>query len=213
LYPAVAGALSGTPVKPLLSRLAVALPFALFIGLSNLILARGAAFRVGGVIVTYGMLSFASIMLKTAFCVYAVLLLIATTPFADISALLTRAKPLRVVGLQIVLTFRYIGTLLGEAEDMTAAYHLRAPGQKGIAMKHVGTFLGQLLLRSFDRAETVYQAMKCRGFDGVYYGTKRTVFRKSDAVYAVVCAAAIAAMRFFNISELMGTFAGTFIHA
>jgi cobalt/nickel transport system permease protein len=36
--------------------------------------------------------------------------------------------------------------------------------RKGIAMKDMGSFTGQLLLRSFDRAERIYNAMKCRGY-------------------------------------------------
>lgn len=33
-------------------------------------------------------------------------------------------------------------------------------------MKDMGIFVGQLLLKSFDRAESIYVAMKCRGYDG-----------------------------------------------
>ena len=46
------------------------------------------------------------------------------------------------------------------------AYKLRAPYQKGINIKAWGSFAGQILLRSIDRAEIVYESMLLRGFNG-----------------------------------------------
>jgi cobalt/nickel transport system permease protein len=208
-YPIVVMAMSGTPFRPLLSRLAVALPFALAVGISNMLLLTGGVFTIGGITITRGMVSFASIMLKTAFSVFAVLLLIATTPFTNIAALLTAARPLRIVGLQIVLTYRYIATLLGEAGDCWTAYMLRAPGLKAVRMKDMGAFMGALLLRSFDKAERVYYAMKCRGFAGVYHGSGRGAggLTRADWVFLLVSAGALCAMRAVNISLLVGAFA------
>jgi cobalt/nickel transport system permease protein len=204
-YPAVLMSLSGTPYKPLLARLAAALPFALAVGISNMALLRAPAFSAAGFIITQGMVSFAAIMLKTALSVFAVLILIATTPFTDIAALLTAPRPLRVIGLQIVLTYRYIATLLGEAGDMWTAYMLRAPGVKAIRMSDMGAFLGQLLLRSVDKAERVYFAMKCRGFSGVYTGCSQTAhFSGADFLFMGVCALSLCTLRFFNVSLLLG---------
>ena len=70
----------------------------------------------------------------------------------------------QILLLLFEMTYRYIGTLMEEAGSMYTAYMLRAAGEKGLEMKHMGGFTGQLLLRSFDRAERVYGAMKCRGY-------------------------------------------------
>jgi cobalt/nickel transport system permease protein len=205
-YPAVMMSLSGTPYRPLLSRLAAALPFALAVGLSNMALLREGAFSVGGFVVTLGMVSFAAIMLKTALCVFAVLILIATTPFTEIAALLTAPRPLRIVGLHIVLTYRYIATLLGEAGDMWTAYMLRSPGVKALKMKDMGPFLGQLLLRSFDKAERVYHAMKCRGFSGVYRSAVAPArLAGADGIFLCACALSLCALRLCRTSLLLGT--------
>jgi cobalt/nickel transport system permease protein len=111
------------------------------------------------------------------------------------------------MGLQIVLTYRYIATLLDEAGDSWTAYTLRSPGLKAIKMKDMGNFMGHLLLRSFDKAERVYYAMKCRGFTGVYHGGGREVIDLSGAdwTFLLVSFFALAAMRIFNISLLFGT--------
>jgi cobalt/nickel transport system permease protein len=142
--------------------------------------------------------------MKTFFSVLAVLILIATTSFGDLAALLTAPRSFRVIGLQIVMTWRYIGTLLDEAQDMMTAYSLRAPGVKGIKMRDMGSFAGQLLLRSFDRAGRVYAAMKCRGFSGVYHGNRPAALRGGDWLYMIGTAAALLFLRFLDISLIFG---------
>jgi cobalt/nickel transport system permease protein len=212
LYPAVFMSLSGTPWGPLLSRLLVAMPFALAGGVSNLIFLRETAFVLGGVPVSAGMVSLASILLKTVFTVFAVLILIATTSFADLAALLTSPRMFRVIGLQLVMTWRYISALLDEAQDMVTAYSLRAPGARGVRMRDMGSFAGQLLLRSFDRAERVYSAMKCRGFSGVYHGNRSLALRGADGAYMMITVLILLFLRFFNLSRILGGLRG-FFHA
>jgi cobalt/nickel transport system permease protein len=213
LYPVLAASVSGTPWRPLFARLVPVLPFVLFFGLSNLALMREpAVILTPAFTVTRGMVFFAAVILKTAFTVFAVLLLIATTPFTEIAECVTAPPAFRVLGLQIILTMRYIATLLDEAEAMWTAYALRAPGTRAIRMKDMGTFMGQLLLRSFDRAERVFCAMKCRGFSGVYRGlSPRRFTRKADGAftpvniaYVVTSLALFALLRLVNVSVIVG---------
>jgi len=162
----VAMGLSQTPYRPLLKRLFLALPFSLFAGIANLFFDRQAAFFAGGTAVSFGFLSLVSILLKTALCVMGALLLMSTTPLSQISYELVRLKVPKILVMQLTLTYRYIAVLLEEASGMYHAYFLRAPGKSGIKMKDMGSFLGQILLRSVDRAQRVYDAMKCRGYHG-----------------------------------------------
>jgi cobalt/nickel transport system permease protein len=205
LYPAVFMSLSLTPWGPLLSRLAAALPFALAGALSNLILLRETAFTLGGLGVSQGAVSFVSILLKTVFTVLAALLLVATTSFPGLAEALTAPRALRIIGLQLVMTWRYTGVLLDEAENMVRAYRLRAPASRGVKMGDMGSFAGQLLLRSFDRAGRVYGAMKCRGFSGMYHGKAgaRTL-TGADWAYMLITAGALLALRLVNISRFFG---------
>jgi cobalt/nickel transport system permease protein len=208
IYPAIMMPLSGTPVRPLFSRLAVALPFALAAGVSNLIVMRNAVFTLWNFTVTDGMVSFVSILVKTTLSILAVLLLIATTSFADLSRMLTAAKPVRLLGLQFLMTYRYISTLLDEADSMWIAYMLRAPAEKGIRMKDMGSFLGQLLIRSFDRSTRVYNAMQCRGFAGIYYSGIKKDFCRRDFLFIMLMAALFFTLRFFNVSIFLGELFG-----
>jgi cobalt/nickel transport system permease protein len=71
---------------------------------------------------------------------------------------------------QLLLIYRFITVLLSEANTVAEAYSLRAPKEKGIRYKSWGPLLGQLLLRSMDRAGRLYDRMLLRGFkDGFYY--------------------------------------------
>jgi cobalt/nickel transport system permease protein len=207
-YPFLLIPASGTPLSPLAGRILCALPFSLMGAVSNLFLMSGQAFSIGGFSVSFGMLSFASIMLKTFLTVSAVLLLIATTPFTDISAQLAVLRVPKILCLQLVMTYRYTGLLLREAALMTSAYFLRAPKQKGIQMKDMGSFLGQLILRSFGRAGRVYQAMQCRGFHGVYTGSSRRKPGAGDWLYTASLVSGIFFLRFFNLSLFLGRLAG-----
>jgi cobalt/nickel transport system permease protein len=151
LFPTLVGALAELPYKLLLKRFAVALPFALFGGISAIL------FDSNGIIICL------TILLKTYLCVMSALILVGTTRFTEISRVMKRVHIPAVIVSTIELTYRYIGVLLEEASDMSRAYHLRSCG-KSIAMRDMGSFLGQLVLKSFDRAERVYAAMKCRGY-------------------------------------------------
>jgi cobalt/nickel transport system permease protein len=208
-YPALMMPLSGTPCRPLAKRLLAAMPFALMGGAGNLIWMRGAAFTLAGVPVGYGMVAFASILLKTLFSVFAVLILIATTSFAEVVRQLERLGMPSIVCLQFVMTYRYLSVLLKEASSMLTSYALRSPGRRGIRMRDMGCFLGQLILRSFDRAGRVYQAMKCRGFQGVCRAGKAGPPPKAgDWLYVALFLPLLLALRFFNLSLFFARLAG-----
>jgi len=208
VYPILLMALGEIPYQSVLSRLLIALPFSFFAGLSNPFFDRETAFLLLGVPISWGMLSFLSILIKTVLAVSAVLILIATTPMDKLAAQLIRMKVPRIFVMQLMLTYRYLTLLISEAAGMMTAYHLRSKGQKGIRFEHVGTFMGQLLLRSFDRAERVYLAMKCRGYNGSYQFAVSERMGAADALVAAVICVIFVLMRLFNISRIVGSFFG-----
>ncbi len=203
-YPILMMAFGEIPAKPLIGRLLAALPFSLFAGLSNVIFNRTEVFQYGSLVITEGMISFLSILIKTTLTVMAVLILIATTSMKDLIYVMVRLHCPSIFVLQITMTFRYLEVLLEEASVMYHAYLLRAPKEKGIRLAHTGPFLGQLLLRSFDRAERIYHAMRCRGFEGGIRFSRQGKVSPGSRIFLVVTAALLITMRFINISELIG---------
>ena len=86
---------------------------------------------------------------------------------------------------------------------MTRAYHLRAVKQNGLEMKHLGAFIGQLLLRSIDRAERVYAAMQCRGFDGTFPKANLANANHTSWIFALGVSALLVTLRIFGVSNLL----------
>lgn len=205
-YPVILMALAEIPYKPLLTRLLVALPFSFFAGISNIFYNQNVAFMIRNIPITFGVISFFSIMIKTVFTVMAVLILIATTSLPQISYQLLVIKVPKIIVEQIMLTYRYISVLLEQVANMYTAYMLRAPGAKGIKMRDMGIFVGQLLLKSFDRAENIYFAMKCRGYDGRYLYAKPESIKKTDWIFMLGTCFILIVLRFFNLSQFIGSF-------
>jgi cobalt/nickel transport system permease protein len=201
-YPVVLMALSETPWSTVLKRVAITIPFCLLAGISNVILDRETAFMLGLIPISIGVVSFFSILFRTFLCVTAVLILVAVTPFNKLSNQLRR---MHVPGIFVTLfemIYRYIGVLLDEASTMYTAYMLRSTEHKGLKMRHMGSFVGQLLIRSYDRAERVYSAMKCRGYTSFDIGNRSTPLVVADWIYLAATCLPFILLRVFNITAL-----------
>jgi len=186
LYPLILIILAKIPLNMICKRTLIALPFCLFAAVSNVFLDRATAVQIGWLAVSFGVLSLFVIMLRTLLCVAAVLILVAVTPLRELTDELRRMHLPNIFIILLEMTYRYIGILLEEASTMFTAYRLRSRRGKGVEMKHMGSFVGQLLLRSFDRAERVYQAMKCRGYALHDFNHIRNPLTRSDWFFLLV---------------------------
>lgn len=201
--PVIWMALSEVPFHLVWKRAMIALPFCLFGGISNLIFEQEIVLVVGSISVTVGMISFLVILLRTYLCVVMVLSLVATTPFMQITMQLRRMHIPDIFVTVLEMMYRYIGLLGQEAHQMTVAYRLRNGGEKGIAMKHMGSFIGQLLIRSIDRATTVYQAMRLRGYGGKYLRQEKRRVTKADGIFIVIFVSLIVILRSVDLQNVM----------
>jgi len=210
-YPALLMALSQTPYSLLFKRFLIALPFCLFAGISNIIFDRNTAFVINDIAVSYGVISFFAILFKTYLCVMAVLILVSVTRFSELTTELRRLRLPQIFIIMFELTYRYIGVLLNEAFSMSIAYSLRSPNRKGIEMRDMGSFAGQLLIRSFDRAERVYNAMKCRGYalNNTTQNNKRLTLH--DMIFFAVVSVFCITFRFIDTNALLTGFLGRFV--
>jgi cobalt/nickel transport system permease protein len=85
--------------------------------------------------------------------------------------------------LQIgLLTWRYVHVFGGELRRLRVAMHVR--GFRARANRHTyrstAHLAGALLVRGFERAERVAQAMRCRGYDGRFHSLARLRTRVID---------------------------------
>ena len=204
LYPVLMFQAAGIPVGLCFHKLRIVLPLVCAVGLVNPFLDHTPLMRLGGLVITGGMVSMVTLMLKGIFSLMASFLLIATTPIDTLCAALRRLHVPDILVTLLLLTYRYIGVMMEEAAVMSEAYGLRAPGQKGIHISAWGSFLGQLLLRSMDRAEELYSSMTLRGFRGEFYYADVPACGRSSLVYTAACIALFLGARCFNISSLLG---------
>ena len=204
LCPVLLFQLSGIPVRTCFYKLRLVLPLVLAVGLANPFFDRTPMLALGGVTVTGGVISMLTLMLKGTLCLMASFLLMATTSIDALCAALRMLRVPRMLVTLLLLTYRYVGVMTEELAVMTDAYHLRAPGQKGIHYSAWGSFLGQLLLRSMDRAGELYSAMLLRGFHGEFYYADARPFAPSDGVYVVLCAVLFILARRVDVVSLLG---------
>lgn len=187
------------------SKLRIVLPLVCAVGLVNPFLDHTPLTTPGSFVITGGMVSMVTLMLKGIFSLMASFLLIATTSIDTLCAALRMLQVPDILTTLLLLTYRYIGVMLEEVSVMTEAYILRAPGQKGIHISAWGSFLGQLLLRSMDRAEALYHSMLLRGFRGEYYYASVPKCGVTGVVFTAACCGAFLCARWGNLPALLGS--------
>lgn len=123
-----------------------------------------------------GLVMFATIAAKSWLSVQAALLLTFTTPFHDLVDALRDLRLPRILVAIIGFMYRYLAVLGDEASRMLRARSARSAtaaagasgGSIGWRAKVTGQMVGSLFLRSYERSERIYDAMRARGFDGTY---------------------------------------------
>lgn len=198
LFPLVGYQVGMIPVHTCFHKLRVVMPLVCAVGLFNPFFDKRIVLYIGAVGVSGGVNSMLTLMMKGIFCLMASFLLAATTSIEDI------CRALRQLHVPKLLTFRYVGLLLSEVAVMQQAYSLRAPGQKGIHISAWGSFLGQLLLRSMDRAQALYESMELRGFCGEFPSAAHGRGSAASWPYALLCPALMLLARYFDLSALLG---------
>lgn len=205
LYPIILFQAAGIPVGTCFYKLRIVLPLVCAVGLVNPFLDRTPMLLLGPLTLTGGVISMVTLMLKGVFSLMASFLLIATTPMDSLCAALRRLHVPSILTTLLLLTYRYIGVMLEQVSVMTEAYQLRAPGQKGIHISAWGSFLGQLLLRSMDRAQELYDSMRLRGFRGEFHYAQVPQCRFSGVVYTIACVGLFLFARMVNVPNLLGS--------
>ena len=195
IYPIVLFIVGEISFRDSIRRLRIVLPLVCFVGLFNPIFDRQVIGYIGTVPITAGMISMVTLMIKGIYSVLAAYLLIATTSIEKICYALRLLHIPAILVTQVLLTYRYVTVLLEEANRMTQAYSLRAPNQKGVHFKVWGTLAGQLLLRSMDRADEVYESMTLRGYRGEFYYTEKEPCKAKDWLYLGVWLALFAVLK------------------
>ncbi len=204
VFPFVLMARGNLPSGYLLRKVALAAPFALFVGLFNPILDRQGAMVIAGHPVAAGWLSFASIMLRFTLTVSAALVLVACTGIHRLCAGLEQLGMPRVLAVQLLFLYRYFFVVGDEGLRMMRSVEMRSPVGRSLGFRVYGLLVGNLLIRAMDRAQRIYRAMVARGFDGGIRVLKRTAWGWKETGFVLGWAAFFVAARYWNLPELIG---------
>lgn len=204
LYPVVVGALAGLPAATLLRKMLPALPFALFIGIFNPLLDREILLQIGGIGISGGWVSFTSILVRFSLTVSAALILIASTGFHAVCLALEKLGTPKGFVVQLLFLYRYLFVLIDEAGRMSRARALRSFHGKGTGIGPFTSMIGQLLLRTLDRAQRIHLAMLSRGFDGEIRTSRRLRATPRDVAFLLGWSAFFALARFSNLPSWLG---------
>jgi cobalt/nickel transport system ATP-binding protein len=110
----------------------------------------------------------AVIVLKAMDAGLAMVLLISSTPYPQLFAVIGRTLP-RVVADALLLTYRSFFLLLEEMDHLITALRLRGGLLRGRPMRtirNLSVALGVLLVRSFDLGQRLYETLMLRGYAG-----------------------------------------------
>jgi len=204
VYPLVLTTAGRIPPGFVLTRLAIVSPFAVLIGVFNPLFDREAMAQLGPWVISGGWLSFVSILLRFVLTLSAALLLVATTGFNNVCLALERFRVPTVFVVQLLLLYRYLFVLARETARVLRAYHLRAIRSRQLPLRVYGSLVGQLLLRTLDRAQRVYIAMRCRGFSGVIHTSAPLRFRAMDGLFVLGWCTFFVTARLLPLSEMIG---------
>ncbi len=108
------------------------------------------------------------IVLKAMDAGLAMVLLISSTPYPQLFAVIGRALP-RVVGDALLMTYRTFFMLLESMDHLITALRLRGGLLRGRPMRtirNLSVALGVLLVRAFDLGQRLYETLTLRGYAG-----------------------------------------------
>ena len=178
---------------PIAGRILLISPFVVFLGLWNIFYDEGSVLFIN-LWVPLWILSFLTLVLKLFLSVSAVLILIATVGFTEISKVLAALGVPDAVVTQTVLLNRYIYLISEEIRNVMRARYLRG-GRTDMAS--AGSICGAMLLRSISRAGRVSMALACRCYGGRLYGNSAIIkLSYSDKLFIVCWGIFFAVIRF-----------------
>ena len=178
--------LAEIPLVYLLKKLLVVSIFALMVGIFNPFLDRETMLYINGMAISGGWISFFSIMLRFFLTAGVALLLLMTTGMYDISKALEKLGVPKVFVMQLFFLCRYLVVLTDETSRLVKARDARSFGNKGLGFTVLNNLLSSLLMRSIDRAERIYTAMRCRGFDGSIRTVNSLDWKLSDSLFLMI---------------------------
>jgi cobalt/nickel transport system permease protein len=137
----------------------------------------------------------ARLLLRPTTSSLAALWLVATTPYPDLFAPISRLLP-RAIGDGLFITYRALFELIGRAERMWRSLRIRGGGRVPARQRlgAAGDGLATLVLYAFERSQRLYATMHLRGHSGRICGCRHYAELTRADLLVGATALAVAAM-------------------
>lgn len=205
IFPAAMIAAGNLPFAYIARKILLLCPFVIVVGIFNPLIDRTIVLHLGSLAVSGGWLSFFSIITRSILTVGSAFTLLALTGFPGVCRALEQLGMPRPFAVQLLFLYRYIFVLTEEGGRAARARQLRSCGKKGTGIKSFGALIGNLLLRTWQRAERVHIAMLSRGFDGRFHSGRQTSFGRREAVFVVGWSIVLIILRTVDITSFIGS--------
>lgn len=204
LFPVCVIRMAGLPLGYLLKRTLWLLPVAVMIGIFNPLVDRIPAGEWFGIPVTRGMISFISIILRCMLTILAAFTLLASTGFAPLCRGLRQLGVPRILVTLLAFLYRYAFILVDEFQNTLTAFRARGGKSGSVPLSAWGAMTGQLLLRTFSRAERIYQAVQCRGGEEPEFVNTSSTLTVRGIMGGLLFCSLVILFRCVNITMLAG---------
>jgi len=198
-------ALARLPWKKVVVRLLVVNSFIFFLWfILPLTYPGDVVWRFGPLAATrQGLIYTGLITLKSNAIIIALIALVATVPVVTLGQALHNLRlPGKLCHL-LLFTYRYLFVFEQEFHRLVQAMKIRGfrPRTNLHTYRSHAYLAAMLLVRSYDRADRVFQAMLCRGFHGVFYSLRTFSWQRRDGIFVVL--SMLALMTLFYLEWLM----------
>lgn len=197
IFPVMQSEFSGIGFGSVFLKSLWVLPLIVIIGIFNPFMDRTPAFTIDNIVVSRGMVSFFSIILRGLMAVQAVIILTLSTGFYDICNAMRKLGCPKILVVQLQFTYRYMIVIVEEALWMDRAMKARGYGKSSYPFKVWGRMIGQLIVRSYERSIRIHNAMLARGFNGEIPQKASLKMDCLSWIYLILCPVVMILARIF----------------
>ncbi len=191
-------ALARLPLRKVLIRLLMVNSFIFFLWLILPLTYPGdPLWRFGPLSATREGLVFTGLItLKSNAIIIGLIALLATVPVVTLGQALHQMRVPDKLSHLLLFTYRYIYVFEQEYRRLVQAMKIRGfrPRTNLHTYRSYAYLAAMLLVRSFDRAERVFQAMLCRGFNGTFYSLRTFSWQRRDHLFLAASLPALAGL-------------------
>jgi len=198
--------LSRVPLMTFLKRLLLAAPF-IAIAFISIPFVDGADARFTGnfgfftlTISSAGLMIFWNVLIKSTLSIILLTILISSTPFFDLVSGLRELKIPALITDSFSFMYQYSFILVDETERISRARDARLFSGRWIwDARIIGYTVGSLFLRSLERGERIYHAMKARGYDSDHEHHHTEPLRIVDYLFVASVSISTILIRIFGV--------------